>query len=1139
MAKDNNWTEVPNGFTVQVTFAEALNHTNDITLYARSANLSQAAQVTVYPQSQNRPIATFRSISQASTYKVLLNQLQTPEQTFDLQVSGSPVELDWIIDPTFTSLHSLLYGATDGSNPSGPLILSGNTLYGMASGGGAHNNGVIFSVKTDSSGLAPLYSFTGGTDGGGPAGSLTVSGNALYGVTTYGGEHGQGTIFSMNTDGTDFTTLYSFTGSSDGGSPEGSLTVSTTTSDTILYGLTQSGGDLDCGGGGGCGTIFSLDTAGNTFTLIYSFTDGSDGAYPNGSLTLAGTTLYGVTTQGGNLSCGFGGSGCGTVFSIGTGSSTPTTLYALNGGSEGKNPAGSLTLAGTTLYGIMTFGGDLSCNNGDGCGTIFAVNTAGTATSTLYTFTSANGISAPNGDLSLAGNALYGTSAFNANGDAGFGTIFAVNTNGTASSTKLYTFTGGSDGGSPKGSLALAGNTLFGTATDGGSYNAGTIFSFNAGTLNFSPIHQFAQGAEGGNYPHGDLTLSPSGTKLYGMAYGGGNYDFGAIFAMNTDGTDFTMLHSFKGNNGDGGSPEGSLTLAGNTLYGMTSTDGSGSVGAGTIFSMNTDGTDFTTLYTFTGGSDGGNPMGSLTLSPSGTILYGMTSTGGDPDCNSGSGCGTIFSFTIGNSAPTTLYSFTGGSDGGSPEGSLTLSGNTLYGMANEGGNSGNGNIFAFGINSTTPTTLYSFTGGSDGGSPEGSLTLSGNTLYGMTSQGGNSGSDVGADNPDRYIHTEALVGSSSGTIFSFDIGSNTLTTLYSFAENSDGSNPEGSLTLANNALYGMTDSGGTNDEGTIFSFDIGSDTLAPLYSFIGGSDGVNPEGSLIRANTTLYGMASGGGDYNAGAIFSFDLAPTIGGGSVYYSITLTKSGSGNGTITGSGLTCGSVCQTGFISGQSITLTANPSAGSSFISWGGDCGSSTSTACNLTMTGDKNVSAVFQQTGNSGGGGGGIIINNPTASSTASSASSTPTSTSTPSANSTSLQMPGGNTPFPSNTLVLDHGTIYLIMGQNKIGFVSLKVFLGLGYNLRNVITGDTGFYNPQANGYLLSSPIQEHPWGSWIIYKKTVYYVTQEGLIPISSWNIFLQNGGQAKFIVKANKADLALPTLPMMQLNDSRVRQ
>jgi hypothetical protein len=158
-------------------------------------------------------------------------------------------------------------------------------------------------------------------------------------------------------------------------------------------------------------------------------------------------------------------------------------------------------------------------------------------------------------------------------------------------------------------------------------------------------------------------------------------------------------------------------------------------------------------------------------------------------------------------------------------------------------------------------------------------------------------------------------------------------------------------------------------------------------------------------------------------------------------------------------------------------------------------------------------------------------------------ATSSPTPAAIPTQPSGGLQFPdsgnSGGLPFPSNTLVLDGGTIYYISGQIKIPFTSMKAFLGLGYSLTNVVSGDTSAYSlPQS--FLLNSPTQEHPWGSWLAKGKTVYYFTDQGFIPIPSLSMFASNGGQLKYIINMSKTELIfLPqqTLPIMINNDSRV--
>jgi uncharacterized repeat protein (TIGR03803 family) len=196
------------------------------------------------------------------------------------------------------------------------LILSGNTLYGTAEEGGSGGNGTVFRINTDGTGFTNLYSFTAfpagyfNSDGSSPSAGLILSGNTLYGTTEEGGSGGNGTVFKLNTDGMGFTNLYSFGSSpSDGAEPQAGLILLGNT----LYGTTEKGGSAFSG------TVFGINTDGTGFTNLYSFTSGnynssgiitnSDGALPYAGLILLGNTLYG-TADGGGIS------GYGTVFSL-------------------------------------------------------------------------------------------------------------------------------------------------------------------------------------------------------------------------------------------------------------------------------------------------------------------------------------------------------------------------------------------------------------------------------------------------------------------------------------------------------------------------------------------------------------------------------------------------------------------------------------------------------------------------------------------------------------------------------------------------------------------------------------------------------------------------------------------------------
>ena len=213
----------------------------------------------------------------------------------------------------------------------------------------------------------------------------------------------------------------------------------------------------------------------------------------------------------------------------------------------------------------------------------------------------------PEANLLLSGNTLYGT-AHNG-GTNGYGTVFKVNTDGMGF-TVLHTFTApvnltNIDGINPRSSLVLSSNTLYGTTSGGGAYGGGTVFAVNTNGTAFTNVYNFGSIFTSGYSPQAGLVLS--GNILYGTTQ---NRDLanGAVFRINTDGTAFTNIHSFSvgshtsqgiNTNSDGIQPYSALMLASNVFYGTTQLGGTS--GDGTVFRLNTDGTDFTNLHNFTG----------------------------------------------------------------------------------------------------------------------------------------------------------------------------------------------------------------------------------------------------------------------------------------------------------------------------------------------------------------------------------------------------------------------------------------------------------------------------------------------------------------------------------------------------------
>jgi uncharacterized repeat protein (TIGR03803 family) len=371
-------------------------------------------------------------------------------------------------------------------------------------------------------------------------------------------------------------------------------------------------------------------SASASFDLLHSFsTDPENGAYPQDDLTLVGSTFYGMTESG-------GASDNGTIFKINPDGTGFELLHSFASGDpeNGRYPYGDLTLVGSTLYGMTRQGG--ASDNG----TIFKINPDGTGFELLHSFASGDPENGryPYGDLTLVGSTLYGMTY--SGGANSRGTIFKINPDGTGFAL-LHSFADSDPGNGayPQGNLTLVGSTFYGMTYYGGANGAGTVFTIQADGTGFELLHSFASGdPENGRYPYGDLTLV--GSTLYGMTGGGGANDQGTIFSINPDGTGFALLHSFADSDpGNGAYPQGNLTLVGSTFYGMTYYGGAN--GAGTVFTIQADGTGFALLHSFQSGDpeNGRYPYGDLTLV--GSTLYGMTESGGASDN------GTIFAFTL------------------------------------------------------------------------------------------------------------------------------------------------------------------------------------------------------------------------------------------------------------------------------------------------------------------------------------------------------------------------------------------------------------------------------------------------------------------------------------------------------------
>ena len=628
------------------------------------------------------------------------------------------------------------------------------------------------------------YSFTGGSDGSYPAAALLLASDGnLYGTTAYGGDYGEGTLFRMTPSGV-LTTLVAFNGYA-GANPQAALTEDY---DGSLVGTTQNGGASDVG------VIFRLGFS--------------------GALQITGQPASQTAYSGDNV-----------ALSVAVSGSRP---FSYQWQKDGTNLLDGGNLSGSTRR-VLTFTGVTT--NDAGIYSVLVSSPAGSTNSdgALLTVLSSPPVITLS-PTNLAPNAC---------------TIVSFNVAAVGNKPLIYQWQKNGVDLADTCSLSGSTNTTLVisnvTEADNGTYTA--VVSNPAGSTNVSAMltlvpktaactslttrHWFTGGSDGRGAS--GLTQGTNGV-LYGTTYYGGHSSWGTVFSLTTNGT-FTTLVTLMETNGS--NPTAApVQGADGRFYGTTF--GGGALSSGTVFAMTADGV-LTTLYSLNGESDGANPSGPQVEGADGNF-YGTANSAG------ANGYGTVFRVSPGG-AFTNLYSFTGGVDGEFPVGGMVQGADgNFYGMTINGGTAGLGNVFRI-----TPagvlTTLYSFTGGTDGAAPAGTLVLGrdGN-FYGTASQGG-----LGK----------------RGTAFKLS-PSGALTTLHAFGDLSiqDGVYPSGGVVQSSDGnLYGTTYQDYKSGYGTLFRVAPGGGGFTNLLYFDGCDDGSHPQTALMEDSAgDLYGTTSAGG---------------------------------------------------------------------------------------------------------------------------------------------------------------------------------------------------------------------------------------------------------------------------------------
>jgi uncharacterized repeat protein (TIGR03803 family) len=642
----------------------------------------------------------------------------------------------------------------------------------------------------------------------------------LWGITQYGGETQSGVIFKTDINGQNLQKMYSFD-QYVGRSCQGHVVEG---EDGKLYGLTEAGGLYNSG------VLFEYDFSSSKYKVLFEF-DGDNGSTPMGSPIIAADgKLYGTTTSGGN-------NGAGVIFEYDIDAGSYLVRVHLDPTYHGSGPYGQLFQAvNGKLYGTTRQGG---INNQ---GTMYEYNLETSLFTKKVDFEDYDKGAYPMcGVVQAANGKLYGVTT--EGGIMDDGVLYSYDLN-TSTYTKHVDFQPELTGSNPRGRLLVGpDNNLYGMSCWGANTGNGAIYMYSPLSNIMTMQHSFDVASDG-SLAFGGLIDGGDGW-FYGHNHQGGVGNSGTLFKYDPVTNVVIKLVDIYGVS-YGAYPVNELCLASNgRMYGITTAGGKASFG--TLYEYDPVSLNFSKRIDFDHSVNGAKPWGGLTLYAD-DQLFGITSRGGN-----GLG-GVIFEFNPSNSTYTVRYELDYYTEGGSVFGPMLKASNgMLYGMTHYGGENSDGVLYEFNPLVDTYTVLFDFGGSAYGENPYGGLIeASDGKLYGMTYDGGTN---------------------NSGAIFSYDLSGSIYTKLFDFSS-SYGEMPHGSLAQASNGkLYGMTNEGGSFDNGVLFEYDPATFTYEVKVHFDGTNRGEKPSGNLIEVDGLLYGLTSSGGVFDNGVLFTYDPA--------------------------------------------------------------------------------------------------------------------------------------------------------------------------------------------------------------------------------------------------------------------------